>query len=234
MKRVRLKEDVQKSSEAETSVPETDTLTLLEKIRSKALSPKSIGYENRRQVLQYLAAEGYSTPEAAKILEVSDRTIERDKKAIREGNAIEPDPKLAGQMVGRLAGEAELAIQQIRKVIRDREAPHAVKVDGHHRCFQILCELTRRLQSLGYLPTASQTFEADLTHFIDQPPSFDEMAVEAESIHESLSVSGDADEETLQQLSEFQELTLRFGASEKLTTLQLNIDKEVDHVSDTE
>jgi len=46
----------------------------------------------------------------SQILKVSDRSIERDKKAIREANALSADPELVEQMIGRLVCEAELVL----------------------------------------------------------------------------------------------------------------------------
>ena len=64
-------------------------------------------------------AEGQSTAEIVHLLKVSDRTIERDKKAIREENAISQDPELANIIAGRLVDEAQICIQRIRKFERD-------------------------------------------------------------------------------------------------------------------
>lgn len=65
------------------------------------------------------------------------------------------DPKLVEQMVGRLAGEAELAIQRIRRAVRDKvrnkDTPKTVRVDAEHRCYQIFSDLVGSMQRLGYL-----------------------------------------------------------------------------------
>ena len=137
-------------------------LMLLREIKAGNLNPKSIRPADRRVLVSLLMAEGQSTADMAHLLDVSDKTIERDKRAIREENAIGKDPKFVEQMVGRLVGEAETCTQRIRKALRERDATVADKVDGEHRCFQILDELAERLQGLGYLPTAAQRLEAEL------------------------------------------------------------------------
>ncbi len=136
------------------------------------LDPKCIAVSDRRQLVEFLMSDGYSTAEMAQILQVGDRTIERYKKAVRESNAIARDPKLVEQMVGRLVCEAELSIQRMRKAVRDKKVSTSVKVDAEHRCFQVFNDLVQSLQRLGYLPTAAQKVEADLTHHVGDVPDF--------------------------------------------------------------
>jgi hypothetical protein len=118
----------------------------------------------------------------AQVLKVSDRSIERDKRAIREANALPKDPQLVGQMVGRLVNEAELSVQRIRKITRDKSVLPESKIDAEHRCYQIVSDLVQRLQGLGYLPMASQKVEADLTHHLGEVPTFDALEVEVKRI----------------------------------------------------
>lgn len=142
---------------------EPQTLTLLERIRKGRLDPKTLCPGERRLLVSFLMAEGQSTAEIAHLLKTSDRTIERDKKAIREGQAIAKDPRLVEQVAGKLMSEAHLCIQRIRKVERDRNATAQAKIEAEHTVFQIFTELVEKLQSLGYLPTAASRIEADLT-----------------------------------------------------------------------
>jgi hypothetical protein len=116
-----------------------------------------------------MVSEGFSTAEMAKILDVDDRTIERDRSALRKENAVAKDPALVAEMVGKLMSETEIAVQRIRRVTREREVPPETRIDGEHRCFLILKELVHTLQSLGYLPTAAQRVDAQVTHSLEVP-----------------------------------------------------------------
>jgi len=144
------------------------TLALLQKIKDRQISPKSIGKANRLLLVSFLTNEGQTTAEIAHLLKVTIKTIQRDIKVLHEENAITKDPKLIGQMVGRLVSEAELCKQRIRKFQRERDASPADKMEGEQLCFQIICRLTERLQSLGYLPTAAQKVSAELTYQIEE------------------------------------------------------------------
>ncbi len=154
------------------------TLSLLQKIQAGVMDPKCIRPAERRLIVSYLMADGYSTADMDQILKVSDRSIERDKNAVREANAIAADPQLVEQMVGRLVLEADLSIQRIRKAVRDKDTPHSVKVDAEYRCFQIINEMTISLQRLGYLPTATARLQADITHSIGQVPELSHIELE--------------------------------------------------------
>jgi DNA-binding NarL/FixJ family response regulator len=97
------------------------TIALLQKIKNGQFEANSIGKAERMLLVPFLMAEGKSTAEIAHILKVSDRTIERDKKALRKEIAITKNPKLVEQMAGILMYETELSIQVLRKVQRDKD-----------------------------------------------------------------------------------------------------------------
>lgn len=181
---------------------EERTLPLLQKIQTGVVDGKCIRAVERRQLVAFLMADGLSAAEIAQILKVSDRTIERDKQAIREQNAIARDPKLAEQMAGRLVGEADLSVQQIRKAVRDKRVSPAVKVDANDRCYRIVSDLTQRLQHLGFLPTASQKVEADLTHHLGELPDIDELQVELQRLRLVSQGLSSSDPQIAQQIAQ--------------------------------
>jgi len=176
------------------------TVDLFRRIESGAVDPTCVSTADRRQLVGFLMGNGYSTADMSQILRVADRTIERDKKAIRESNAITRDPKLVGQMVGRLVGEAELSTQRIRKAARDKEVAPATRIDGEHRCFQIISDLVRALQRLGYLPTPAQKVEADLTHHVGEVPDFPTIRSEVRRLKQICQQSDDDSPEAIRTL----------------------------------
>lgn len=157
---------------------ESRCLEILQGIKTGTTNPALLLPKQRRRLVSLLIAEGQSTAEIAHLLKVSDRTIERDKKKIRKKNAIVKDPKLVEQMAGKLLFEAETALQKIRKYERDKQASPATRIDAEHKCFQIVNDLAERLQSMGYLPTATKKLEADLTHHTEGTLSLKEIKFE--------------------------------------------------------
>ena len=157
------------SAKSSKSQPESDAehfsvLDVLRKIQTGSLDPSQLAPGDRRVCVVHLSGEGYSVVEMAQVLKTSERTIARDRKAIQEANAIERSPQLAAQMVGKLMGEAELAISRIRRFTRDGKTPPATKVEGERACYQIVSDLFQRLQHAGYIPTAAQKISAQVLH----------------------------------------------------------------------
>jgi transposase len=163
---------------------ESRCLDILKAIKAEARDPASLLPDERRPLVAVLMAEGQSTAEIAHLLQTSDRTIERDKQAIRKNNAISQDPELANIMAGRLLDEAQICIQRIRKFERDGNCPPAAKIEGEKVCFQITNDLAERLQSMGYLPTVSKKLEADLVHHMDNTLSLAEIGFEAQRLQD--------------------------------------------------
>jgi len=183
--------DSQKNDHKSKKDDGLQTIALLQKIKNGQFEANSIEKAERMLLVPFLMAEGKSTAEIAHLLKVSDRTIERDKKALREEIAITKNPKLVEQMAGILMYETELSIQVLRKVQRDEDASPADKIEAERTGNQIRYQLFKMMQSLGYLPTAAQKIEADLTHHAALSLTLEEIQLEAErvkKIQESLSV----------------------------------------------
>jgi len=157
---------------------EPRSLVILQDIKSGKTDPSLLAPAERRLLVSLLVAEGQSTAEIAHLLQVSDRTIERDKQAVRKDNALAKDPELAGVMAGRLVDEAQICIQRMRKFQRDNNCPPAVKVEAEKSCFQVVNSLAERLQSMGFLPTAAQKLQADLMHHSEEALSLNEIQSE--------------------------------------------------------
>ncbi len=224
--------DHQDTSGASEKTDGASTLVLLEEIKDGTVDPKSIRPVDRRQLVAFLMGDGYSTPEIARIFKVTDRTVERDKKEIREGNAIPPNPRLVEEMVGRLIGETDRCTQRIRKASKDREASQAVKVDAEHRCHQILIEMVGALQRLGYLPTAAQKVDANLNHHLDQLPDLEAMRLEAkrlELIARQAPPDSKETDQIVQQLGQHIEQIELVAKIEELSSAQTD---EVDSTND--
>jgi transposase len=159
-------------------------LDILQGIKAGTTDPASLLPNQRKLLVPFLVAEGQSTAEIAHLLKVSDRTIERDKKAIREENAISQDPELVSIIAGKLFDEAQICIQRIRKFERDTNCTPAAKIEGEKGCFHIVNSLAERLQSMGYLPIAAKKLEADLTHHMENTLPLDDIISEAQRLQD--------------------------------------------------
>ncbi|MCC7407447.1 MAG: hypothetical protein IT442_05210 [Phycisphaeraceae bacterium] len=163
----------------------------------------------------HLGTEGLSIAEIAKILDVSERTIHRDRRVNQEENALQHDPRLAGLMAGRLVAEADLVMQRIRRVTRDAKTLPAVKVEGEKACFDVVDRLVARLQFLGYLPTAAQRFEADIRQTSELIPGYDQLHEEVDNLLVIARREGNA-----LQIEHIQELSKRLNQAELVEQVQ--------------
>lgn len=137
---------------------------VLRDIKNGVLDTSNLSADDRRLCVAQLVGEGLSVGEIAQVLRVSTRTVTRDRQAIHEQNAIEPDPRLGYLFAGRLAAEYEATSARIRRVTRDKDTPPAVKIDGEYKCYDMFDRLVQRLQSIGLIPTAAQRVQSELTH----------------------------------------------------------------------
>lgn len=171
------------SGQAEqNAVAERSVVELLAQIKTGQLARSAIDAETRRECVFYMLSEGISITEMAQVLGVTDRTIRRDVQRVREENALTVDPATQNGLVGELVLQARISMERIRRVTREKDAPHAVRVDGERAVFAIQSELVQRLQSLGYLPTATQRVQADLTHHLGDIQDLETLEVEVERL----------------------------------------------------
>lgn len=195
-------------------------LTTIRSLQRGSMIAKNLSIPDRQACVDHLTAEGYSVVEIAEILTVSERTVARDRKAIQNANAIERDPKLVEQMVGRLLAEAELAITRMRRVTREKTTSAAVKVEAEHRCYQVFSNMMQSMQRLGYLPSAVQEIRADLTHHIEEPPGYDELQAEIARLEIVLKRTGGGDDTSRRQLGELRDTVARLSVGDQLAQVK--------------
>lgn len=205
--------------------PRTDdrsVLSVIRDIQQGAIEAKSLAVEDRRRCVEHLTGDGYSIAETAEIFKVDERTIARDRAAIRQANSIERDPQMTGQMVGQLINQADTCLQRIRRVTRERDTPPNVRIDGEKTCWMIFDNLIQRLQSLGYLPTAPQQLQAELRHQIESLPGFGELTDEVARLELIVSAHEVSEEKQplLQELTDLKDKVARGSLSEQITAMK--------------
>lgn len=205
--------------------PESDdrsVISIIRDIQQGSIDATSLAIEDRRRCVEHFTCEGYTVAEIAEILKVTDRTVSRDKSAIRQANSIEIDPKMAAQMVGQLFNQADNCIQRIRRVTRERDTPPNVRIEGEKACWFIYNNFVHRLQSLGYLPTAIQQFQGELKHQVETLPGYGEMHEEMARLEIIVNTQGTGEENLplLQELNSLKEQVKRGSLSEQITSIE--------------
>ncbi len=202
-------------------------LSLMRDIQQGRLAPRSLGVEDRRRCVEHLTGEGYSLAEIAEILKVTERTIARDRSAVRQSNAIERDNDITGEMVGQLVKQADTTINRIRRVTRDSETPPATRIEGEKACWVITRDLIQKLQALGYLPNAPQEIRGQMTHHVEHLPAFGQMNEEVtrlELIVNQHVLEGDHSQQPLlEQLASVKDQVARGVLHEQLTSIATHL-----------
>jgi transposase len=143
---------------------ERSVIDILSDIKRNSLAPKSLDAETRIRCVEYLSAEGASVPEIAQLLGRSERTIRRDLDKVRAEHSLVIDDGFAPGLAGELLHESRAAIGRIRRVTREKDCPHAARIDGERATIEILDRAIARLQSLGFLPMATRGIRAEVMH----------------------------------------------------------------------
>lgn len=129
---------------------------LFRRLKAGEIATAGLMKGRRQRLVEQLTAEGYLTGEISELLEVSDRTVRRDLRAIRISNSVERDPEAVKELVGRLVWQADASVSQTRRAVRSREAKVTDKIEGQRRCWGIVKQLVEMLQRLGFLPCESR------------------------------------------------------------------------------
>lgn len=148
--------------EAVENHEERSAIDILRLIKSQEVDAKTLKPDDRRTCVVHLLGEGLSTSEIAHLLRCHDRTIERDRRDIRESNSLRVDPGFADRVAGELMTEGDMTISRIRRAARDAGAGPGDRIAAEKSCFEIRCQLIDRLQSLGYLPNAARKTELSI------------------------------------------------------------------------
>lgn len=157
-------------ADPETISPsERTVLSLIRDVREGRMSGMMLHRDDRLRVVEHLTAEGYTGPEIAEVLKVSERTVIRDRIAVRELNALLPSTELVGQVVGHFVRAAEQATGRLRRIGREAGIKPAEKIEAERVAWQVQREVVVTLQGLGYLPTAPTNLNARVTAGDDLP-----------------------------------------------------------------
>ena len=83
------------------------------------IAAPNLTLEDRCACVEYVTAEGLTVPEIAVTMGVCDRTVNRDRRAIRRANALKPSQALGDELVSELRARAESSIARLRRAVRD-------------------------------------------------------------------------------------------------------------------
>ena len=127
-------------------------LTLIKQIKENKVDPAVLSAEDRRRCVDVLWSEGYTVADTAQILKCGERTIYRDRSALRAAHALRVHPQFALEMAGELMRQAESSAGRLRRIARESGASAMERCMAENFAFRVHLDTISKLQSMGYLP----------------------------------------------------------------------------------
>ena len=146
----------QRSAEVEAaSVPEADTILdnrtvteLVAAINDGQVSPESLPMAKRQQCVDRLTLDGFSNSDIAELMHISERTVRRDRAAIRRDHAVEPDRRLGDELMGEFQRLILASVQRLVRLANDPQTPAYARLwveEAIVRNYQRLIDTAHRL-----------------------------------------------------------------------------------------
>lgn len=151
---------------------EKPILEIIRKIHEGTINGDELSPDIRQGCVEYLwQTEGYSAVAIANALHVNERTIKRDKSAIRKRNAQKPSADYALETIGELIQKATSAHEHLMRLSRSSEGSVQEKAQAAYYVWNIINGQAKLLQSMGYLPEKPMQIEADIYHHQEEEES---------------------------------------------------------------
>ncbi len=141
----------------------TPTLQILKQIRDGIIDPKKLNPEIRQDCIEHLwYVEGRAVAEIAQILNVSDKTIQRDQNQIRKRNAQKPSTDYTVEVFGELLKKATSAHENMMRLSRSPDASVQEKAQAGFYAWKMIQQQIEIAQSLGVAPSQAFKIEANI------------------------------------------------------------------------
>ena len=151
---------------------EVSVLQILKEIHEGITKGNEVPTDKRQECVEYLwLTRGYTVVEMAKALDVSDRTIKRDKNEIRKRNAQKPSAEYALEKIGELIQIATSAHEHLVQLSHSSEASVQEKAQAAYYVCDAVQKQVKILQSMGYLPQKPMQIETDIYHHNEEEES---------------------------------------------------------------
>lgn len=179
--------------------------TLLNRLEAKQISGRSLHAVDRQDIVEYLVSDGRPTAEIALFLDLSVRTVERDREKIREKNTLRRDAGLSDRLLGQVLAEADVNVQKLWRIAGGKNVDARVKVEALGRAADIRIKSVELIHNLGHLGGAP------LSDGVLELPSEDELDAELGR----LAKIGPADESDKADIAEIKSIKKRAKLANK-------------------
>ena len=203
---------------------EKSVLSLIQEINDGRINPRTLTQELRQDCAEALLLEGFSEIQIAQILQRSEKTIYRDVQAIRERNSLIPNIEFVKQFVGSLVKKGLAHHDCLVRLSNGNSVSDADKIHARTAAWNILNELSERLQTIAYLPLKPKEITGDIYYHQedDEAKTYIQLKDELENIKRIAKEGGALDEETERKLQQLENRIEKAEILDEIVDLKKN------------
>jgi len=109
----------------------------------------------RLQCVVHLTDDGFSTREIAELMHISERTVRRDRAAVRRHDAMAPDMRLGDELLGEFHRLTLASIARLTRMARQHDTPPYARLGAEEAINRMYARLIRTARHLGYIESGA-------------------------------------------------------------------------------
>lgn len=121
-------------------------------IHDGKVDPSGLALPVRRRCVAHLLYEGFSVQETAQLMQVSERTVSRDRSDARADNALPPDIHLGDQLLGEFQCYTLGSIQRLIRLAKESSTPPYARLwaeESINRMYQRLMDMALKMNYIN-------------------------------------------------------------------------------------
>lgn len=127
------------------------TAEILQQLYDGRLMGERVSPETRRRCVAYMVAQGFTNAEMAELLRVSERTVQRDRMALRREMALAPDRRLGDELLGEFQQIVLSSVARLLRLVREGGRIEYARVRAEEAMVRIYRQLIDTAYRLRYL-----------------------------------------------------------------------------------
>lgn len=134
-------------------------VAILQEIHEGRVAPDEIPLDLRQRIVAHLVTQGYRNDEIALFLRVSERTVRRDRAAVRELEAMRPTLTLGDELLGEFESFTLGSVARLTRLACDPSAAPYARLWAEDAASRIYDRFLRAARDLDYLQDGKSRLE---------------------------------------------------------------------------
>ena len=121
---------------------------VIKQLHSGQRDAETLPTDVRQRCVGHLTLEGFTTIEIAQLMRISERTVRRDRAAVRQDDALAPDAHLGDELLGEFQKMCMGAVQRLVRLAQETQNPAYARLWAEEaivRIYQRLIDTVHRL-----------------------------------------------------------------------------------------